>query len=311
MKSRRLILASLTSALLALTVGKVAHAEDQVIRVGTLKLIHAITPYFYQKFAPEGYKIEVIPFETPTDGKNAVVTKSVDFGSYGLAAATLGASVGEPVVVLGPSCSKGMALVAAKDGGVDTLAQLKDKRIGILPGSTQETVFLDRLKAEGMTVRDIKPVRLAFSEMATALERKDIDAYIGAEPAPSISVLRGVGKIVEYPYSTPIGTVNMVMTTHADTVKNDPDRVKLMMDIHRKASEYAMAHPEEAVAIAGEKLGISKEVGTEAIKNVELTWQATDDWVKSGQYYANLMLERKQIRRLPDFDVFYMTEYAK
>ncbi len=311
MKSRRLILASLTSVVLALTMGNAAHAEDKVIRVGTLKLIHAITPYFYQKFAPEGYKIEVIPFETPTDGKNAVVTKSVDFGSFGLAAATLGASVGEPVVVLGPSCSKGMAVVAGKDSGVDSLTQLKDKRIGILPGSTQETVFLDRLKAEGMTIRDVKPVRLAFSEMANALERKDIDAYIGAEPAPSISVLRGVGTIVEYPYSTPIGSVNMVMATHADMLKNDPELVKVMMDIHRKASEYAMAHPEEAVAIAGEKLGISKEVGTEAIKNVELTWQATDDWIKSGQYYASLMLERKQIRKLPDYDTFYMTDYAK
>ena len=32
------------------------------IRFGTLKLIHAITPYFYQKFMPEGYTVEVIPF---------------------------------------------------------------------------------------------------------------------------------------------------------------------------------------------------------------------------------------------------------
>ena len=66
-----------------------ALSADQMIRVGTLKLIHAITPYFYEKFTPAGYKIEVVPYETPTDGKNAVVTRSVDFGTYGLAAATL------------------------------------------------------------------------------------------------------------------------------------------------------------------------------------------------------------------------------
>ena len=38
-----------------------------MIKVGTLKLIHAITPYFYEKFAPPGYKVEVIPFESKND----------------------------------------------------------------------------------------------------------------------------------------------------------------------------------------------------------------------------------------------------
>src|SRR5690606_21773296 len=119
------------------------------IKVGTLKLIHGITPYFYDKFTPAGYKIEVIPFETPTDGKNAVVTKSVDFGTYGLAAATLGAAAGEPVVIVAPTCNGGMAIVVGKNSGIGNFKALKGKRVGILPGSTQEAVFLDRLKAEG------------------------------------------------------------------------------------------------------------------------------------------------------------------
>ena len=55
-----------------------AHAQDKVLKVGTLKLIHGITAYFYEKFAPPGYKVEVIPFESPTDGKNAVITGTVD-----------------------------------------------------------------------------------------------------------------------------------------------------------------------------------------------------------------------------------------
>ena len=70
-----------------------------VIRAGALKLIHSIAPYFYDQFVPAGYKIEVLPFETPTECKNAVVTKSVDFGAFGIAAALLGAAAGEPVVV--------------------------------------------------------------------------------------------------------------------------------------------------------------------------------------------------------------------
>jgi len=200
---RKLLVSSVSAAAAASAFVNVAFAQDKVIKVGTLKLMHAITPHFYEKFAPAGYKFEIIPFETPTDGKNAVVTKSVTFGAFGIAAATLGGAAGESVVVIGAQCNKGMAVVAGKDSAIASIKALKGKKVGILPGSTQEVVILDRLKQEGMTVADIQPVRLAFSEMPAALERGDIDAYVGAEPGPSISVSRGVGKVVEYPYGTP------------------------------------------------------------------------------------------------------------
>src|ERR1700750_1771246 len=84
----------------AIAAPAVLRAEEAVvIKMGALKLIHSIAPHFYEKFTPAGYKVEVIPFESPTEGKNAVVTKSVDFGMFGIAAATLGAAAGAPVPV--------------------------------------------------------------------------------------------------------------------------------------------------------------------------------------------------------------------
>lgn len=307
MLNRRLLLATLTTSALALSLAAPAQAADKVIKVGTLKLIHGITPYFYDRFTPAGYKIEVIPFETPTDGKNAVVTKSVDFGTYGLAAATLGAAAGEPVVIIAPTCNGGMAIVVKKDAGIASFKELKGKRVGILPGSTQEAVFLDRLKAEGLTLKDIKSVRVSFSEMAGALERGDVDAYVGAEPGPSISAIKGVGKVLEFPYSTPTGSVNMVMTTHADTLKNNAELAKVFLEVHRKASEYAMANRKALVEMAGAKLGLPADVANLAADNVQLTWKIDADWIERSKYYGSLMLERKQIRKLPDYASFIVT----
>src|SRR5258706_10068905 len=115
-----------------------AWSADRVIKVGTLKLIHAITPYFYDKFTPPGYKIEVIPYETPTDGKNAVVTRSVDFGTYGLAAATLGGAAGEPVVIIGAQCNRGMAVVAGPQARNQSIKGLAGQKNANLPGFPQE-----------------------------------------------------------------------------------------------------------------------------------------------------------------------------
>ncbi|GGI20096.1 ABC transporter substrate-binding protein [Oxalicibacterium faecigallinarum] len=311
MSNRRTFIASLIAASFAVGGMSSAFAADQVIKVGTLKLMHGITPYFYDKFTPPGYKIEVIPFETPTDGKNAVVTKSVDFGTYGLAAATLGAAAGEPVVVIAAQCNRGMAVVARTDSGIDSIKGLKGKRVGILPGSTQEVVILDRLKQEGMTVKDITPVRVSFSEMASALERGDVDAYVGAEPGPSISVGKGIGKIVEYPYTTPTGTVNMVMTAHADTIKAKPELIKVFLKIHQQATDYVMANRAAFVDMSVQKLGLPAKTAELAAPNVELTWKLDDDWSKRAQYYGSQMLDKKQIRRLPDYSTFIDASFVK
>ena len=300
------------AAALSLAALRPAAADDRVIKVGTLKLIHAITPYFYEKFAPPGYKIEISPFESPSDGKNAVVTGSVDFGTYGLAAATLGAAAGEPVVVIGASCNRGMAVVAGVDSGIATIHDLKGRKVGIWPGSTQEVVILNRLTDEGMSIKDIQMIRLSFSDMAPALARGDVDAYVGAEPGPGISLANGTGKIVEYPYSTKVGSLNMVMTTSQAMVDHDPALILTFLRIHRAATEYAMAHRDEMVAMAVQKLGQTRESIEKAVPNVELTWNIDDAFMAAAKFYGTQMLERKQIRELPaDYDSFINRRFVR
>lgn len=286
-----------------------AYAADRTIKVGALKLIHSITPHFYEKFTPPGYKVEVIPFESPTDGKNAVVTGSVDFGTFGFAAAMLGAAAGEPVVIFAAQCNRGMAVVAGAKSPIASIKDLKGKRVAIWPGSTQEVVILERLKAEGMTIKDVQHVRLPFSDMAAALARGDVDAYVGAEPGPGISLANGIGKIVEYPYSTAIGSLNMVMTAKADTLEKNPELVKVMMAIHKKATDYAMSNRAAMVEMAMQKLGQQKASIELAAPNVELTWKIDDEFIKRAKAYGDLMLEKKQIRALPDYNKFITTKF--
>jgi ABC-type nitrate/sulfonate/bicarbonate transport system substrate-binding protein len=302
--SRRVLIGSSLALPIAARLGVQALADEPVtIRMGVLKLVHSITPYFYEKFLPAGYKIEIIPFSTPTDGKDAVVTKSVDFGTFGIAAAILGAASSQPVVVYGSECNKGMAVVARKDDAtINSITDLKGKKVGILTGTTQQVFFLERLRMVGMKEQDIISVRIAFADMPGALQRGDIDAYVGAEPGPSLSLVSGVGKIVEYPYSTPMGSLNMVLATHQDRIKEKPEEVVMMLDLQRQASAYAMLHPDEIVAMTVAKLGLDKAAVAKAVDNVELNWEMTPTMISEVKAYADHMLELRQIRNLPDFD---------
>ncbi len=309
MADRRHILAG-GAAFFACAPAIVRAQQPVVIRMGALKLIHSIAPHFYSRFTPPGYSVEVIPLESPTEGKNAVVTKSVDFGMFGIAAAVLGAAAGEPVTVIASACNKGMAIVARRDGDIATLKDLKGRRVAIWPGSTQEVFVLERLRMEGLSVRDVTAVRVSFSEMHLALARGDVDAYVGAEPGPGVSLASGIGRIVEYPYGTAMGALNMIFAAHPDTLAGKPDLVRTVLDIHRRASDFAMANPAEMAAMAVSKLGQKREAIDASIGNVDLTWRFGDQEVGQSKTYAEHMLALKQIKQLPNFATFFDTRFV-
>ncbi len=298
MLHRRQLVAALGAGIMAPTVLRAQ--QTTVIRMGSLKLIHSIAPYFYGQFEPAGVKVEVLPFESPTECKNAVVTKSVDFGTFGIAAATLGAAAGEPIEVIASTCNGGMAIIAKKDSEIRAIKDLRGKRVAIWPGSTQEVFALERLRMEGMSVKDITPVRISFSEMNIALARGDVDAYVGAEPGPGVSLSTGVGQLVEYPYGTEMGALNMVFGAHRDTLRERPDLVRTMLEIHRKATEHAARNRDAMIDMAVAKLGQKREALVISAPNVDLTWKLGPDQVRQAQAYAQHMLALKQIKRLPE-----------
>jgi len=285
--------------------------KDKVLRVGTLKLIHGISAYFYEKFASPGYTVEVIPFESPTDGKNAVLTGTVDTCIHGIAAFILGAAAGEPVLIVASANNRGMAIMAGVHSDIKTVKDLKGRKVAIWPGSTQEAIILERLRMEGMSIKDIQPIRLQFSDMAGALARGDVDAYVGAEPAAGISLANGSGKLVEYPYSTSIGPLNMILSASQKGVKEHPERIKMIVEMHRKASEYAMAHQNEIVDMAVAKLGQQKKSVELAVPNVELVWKTDDTFMQRANAYAKLMYENKQLRQEIDLKPFVTTQFQQ
>jgi NitT/TauT family transport system substrate-binding protein len=306
-KTRRTTLLALAAACAA----PMTFAQDKkVLRCGTLKLIHGIAPYFYEKFAPPGYTVEVIPFESPTDGKNAVLTGTVDTCIHGIAAFYLGAAAGEPVVIIANATNRGMAIISGAKSDIKSIKDLKGKKLAIWPGSTQEVVILERLKMEGMSIKDVQNIRLSFSDMPAALERGDVDAYVGAEPAPGISLAKGVGRLVEYPYSTPIGSLNMILSASEKMIKENPERLKLIVDMHKKAGDYAMANRPQMVEVAMQKLGQQRPSIEMAIPNVELSWKLDDVFVKRAKAYLQLMHDNKQIRQVPNFDRHITTKFV-
>ena len=306
MINRRRLFAGASFAAAAFAAPAVLRAETRTVKMGALRLVHSMPPYFYEKFAPADLKVEIIVFDSPTDGKNAVVTKSVDFGTFGIAAAILGGAVGEPVVVVGALSNKGMGVISKAGSDIKTVKDLKGKRVGIWPGSTQEVFIMERLRMESLSIKDVTAVRVPFGEMPAMLARGDLDAFVGAEPGPALSITSGAGQLVEYPYSTPMGGLNMIFGTHEDTVAKNPDLVKTMLKTHRQAVEFMMANKPLVTDMTVQKLGANRAAVDQALgaDNVEYVWKLDGTVQGQARTYAQQMLELKQIRALPKFETF-------
>jgi NitT/TauT family transport system substrate-binding protein len=202
-----------------------------------------------------------------------------------------------------------MAIMAGVNTGIKSVKDLRGKKVAIWPGSTQEAVIFERLRMEGMTIKDIQPIRLQFSDHPAALARGDVDAYVGAEPAAGISLANGTGVLVEYPYSTPIGPLNMILSASQKQVKENPERIKLVVDMHKKAVDHAMANQSQIVDMAIQKLGQQKRSVELAVPNVELAWKIDDVFMQRAKAYTQLMFENKQLRQMIDLDKFVARQF--
>jgi len=208
--------------------------------------------------------------------------------------------------------NKGMGVISKAGSDVKTIKDLKGKKVGIWPGSTQEVFILERMRMEGLKPKDITSVRVPFGEMPAMLARGDIDAYVGAEPGPALSITSGVGQLVEYPYGTAMGGLNMIIGTNEETVTKNPDMIRTMLKTHRQAVEFMSANKPAVVEMTVQKLGANRAAVQQALAadNVEYVWKLDDKVQGQAKTYAQHMLELKQIRALPKFDTFLNPKFS-
>jgi NitT/TauT family transport system substrate-binding protein len=312
MTDRRTFMTSAAAAAGAVALPSFARAAGpRTIKVGMLKTVNTVVMQFYQKFAAPGDTYEVIIFDTPPDGKDALVSGSVDFGIFGLAAATLGAASGQPVTIIAAAGGKAMAVVVDAASTAKTFADLKGKKIAYQPGSTQEVVLRELMKMASFTPADVQLVRLSFGDMANALARGDVDAYVGSEPGPSISVLSGKGRVLLYPYNTPVGAINVVFCSRRDVIAKQPDYVRDVMKTHVAACKWASnpANLTEFEAMTTKTLGPTKATLDMAMKNINFDYMIDAAYLAKAKYYGTQMVTLKEIAAVPDYSTFIDTQF--
>jgi NitT/TauT family transport system substrate-binding protein len=286
-----------------------AQADDgsKVIQVATLRQPHLFAPYVYQDFAPEGVTIEVVPMTDSTAIKNAVVNGDVEFGVLGVPSALAGISQDEDIKLIASAADGGTGIVGDTD--ITDVEDLRGKRIGYVPGSSQEILLRQTLAQAGIDAdTEVELVNIGFADMPDAWERGDIDAFSSAEVGPSIAILNGARSIVS-PYETPIGKVNIGLATTSELISSDPDLVQDIIDTHIQATNHLLADKDAWAGGIQANFSFDDDVLAQALNNIWLRSGLGEDYQAQVNELAAHMLELGTLEKLPEDTKIFDTTF--
>lgn len=89
---------------------------------------------------------------------------------------------GVPIVGAVQYDGTGATLATAPGSGIETLNDLRGKKIAINEGTSQQATVLRNLKAAGLTIKDVQPVNLGLAEFADGLRASQVDAAVLKQP---------------------------------------------------------------------------------------------------------------------------------
>ncbi len=285
----------------------------RTISVALYSKNHASSPLFWQRFAPEGLTVEPRIFTSGSDMNRAMDAGDLDFGLMGPYNTLVEAAQGFTSKIICMCSREGIGLVGRADQDITSVEDLAGKRVAVPPPGVQVLILTTLLEEAGLELeKDLTAVPLGYADHLTALERGDVDAYIGTEPPVTMSVVSGVGRRVGGVYTTAVGDFNTAMWA-GPHVQEDAELLDAVVAMQRGAAEYLTPNGENDEEVWHELLveefGYDEEVYAEVLSNIGAEWEFGEERKSQVEGAGELMLQAGVLAEQPDYESLYLLDY--
>lgn len=257
-------LAALSMAVAACAQSEDAEGAPSQVRIGYQISTNGAVILKHNGWLEEalGIPVEWQQFDSGADINRAVASGAIDIGLAGSSPVATGIAAGLTyrVAWIYGVIGDSEALVAKPDRGIETLSDLRGKKVGTPFGSSAHFVLLKSLEGVGIATSELEIFDLQPDDIAAAWFRGDIDAaYLWA---PALSRLKeDGGQVVQSsavlaetgPFS---GDLGVVRAAFADRY---PDVVAEWVRQEDRAVHYFRDNPDQAVADVAEEFSIPVE----------------------------------------------------
>ncbi len=194
---RRLAAAAIVGLSLA-SLASAARAEDQTV---TIAYQTGFSPWTLAVASGElekipGWHVQFRRFNSGAEIFAAIASGDVQIGEVGSSPFAAASSRGIDVkaVYISGAAGQDEALVVRNGAGINTLADLKGKRLAAAPVSTDHYMLLSTLKEEGIKPGEATVLAIPQPEIVAGWQRGDIDAAFVWDPA--LGTLLQSGKVL-------------------------------------------------------------------------------------------------------------------
>jgi sulfonate transport system substrate-binding protein len=253
------------------------------------------------------YKVKFARFDFGPPLVQAAASGDIDLGSVGDVPPITGAAkqFGFKVVAVqrGSDDTKAAEnIIVPKDSPIQTLADLRGKKIAVPQGSSAHGLALLALKSAGLTPKDAQLVYLSPAAGATAFNTGKVDAWSIWNPQSAVAV--GAGARIIAKGLPPIDQVNNYYVA-GDKSLNDPGRRAALADVLTRVARtftWAQQHPDDYAKAIAKETGVSLDDAKATVDAFpfKITQVLPED-VKSEQALSDAFSEAGEIPVKVDF----------
>jgi len=264
-KARRRTLGLLSAAALASALPQsVLGQAKAALRIGfqkygTLTILKA-RGTLEKRLAAQGVEVKWVEFPSGPVLLEALNVGSIDFGTVGEAPPIFAQAAGANLVYIAnePPAPLSEAIVVPKNSALQTVADLKGKKVALNKGSNVHYLLVKALEKAGLEYKDVETVFLPPSDARAAFERGSVDAWViwdpflaAAEKQLGARILAdGRGLVANHQFF-------LAARTYAE---KHPDVIRTVLDELTNVDDWARQNIREVATILATQIGLDVSV---------------------------------------------------
>ncbi|MFN3656023.1 MAG: ABC transporter substrate-binding protein [Pseudolabrys sp.] len=247
-----------------------------------------------------------------------MVARQVDMGTYAGPSFIIGNDKGGLVAIaVIQNVGKTAQVMARKDLGLKSVADLKGKKVANQTGSSTGNIWTDQIAPKaGLKKGDYEEVRMNTNDMAAALAAKTIDAMVTVEPYNAIAEADGIANPLQGGDFYSFDKLPVFMAATPEYVEKNPDAVVAYLKAWLDAGKEFKQNPDKVNNVvyeyyASKGYKMSKDTFKTALSRVEVDPGFPADLTGYLTNHAKILLDAKKIKAIPDWKKALRPEFMQ
>lgn len=249
-----------------------------------------------KNLAAQGVHVKWIEFPAGPQLLEGLNVGSVVFGEAGEAPPIFAQAANPNLVYVAnqPPAPTAEALIVQKDSPIQSVQDLKGKRIALNKGSNVHYLLLKLLEANNLTLNDIQPVYLPPSDARAAFEKGAVDAWVIWDPFFAAAEHQIHARVIAN--GEHLVSNHQFYLADRKFAEGHPEVLKTLVTTLNQTTDWVKTHPDDAAKLLEKPTALELDVLKTSISRMGFGVQPISEKVaKEQQYVADAFFAQKLI----------------